>query len=121
MPFGTDRSSLFQYVNQAIGVMETMDECVVTKNAVAIIKRTLDRATKLENHSTHYSARVNYTRGSEIDWLGSAISGESNLFAGMQPFPLVPTGTDCNQTLGEPFAWLDAGSLDQGEGLIWAE
>lgn len=38
---------LFQKIDRAVAVLEVMEECVVTRNATVIIKRTLARAKKV--------------------------------------------------------------------------
>lgn len=42
-----DLQYLFQKIDRAVAVLEVMEECVVTRNATLIIKRTLTRAKKV--------------------------------------------------------------------------
>lgn len=47
-----DLQCLFQKVDRAVAVLEVMEECVVTRNATMIIKRTLARAKKMHQMVT---------------------------------------------------------------------
>lgn len=38
---------LFAHIDRAITILQAMDECIVARNAVTIVKRALDRARKL--------------------------------------------------------------------------
>lgn len=105
------QTPLFHTIEQAIELLEEMDECVVTKNAIVIIKRNLVRAKK-------YSDSLKE---------GSQQSTEAPIIPNIpdinfsQMADVFPEGMEVGETSGDQFLDIDGQQFDNGQlfGTQW--
>lgn len=103
------QDSLFQAVNRAIAVLDAMDECVVTKNAGTIIKRTLARAKEYCS-LTH-----------ETSHPGAELQHNSSKFGTVQKHDQFPAALASGEHVGESLFRFDSGADDDEQALFWKE
>lgn len=111
---------LFAQIDRAIAVLEAMEDCVVTRNATLIIKKTLARAKKTSQRvapqpeSTPISGTGNFRQ--RPSWIESS-SSTNNMFP-TDNF-LVPEDNEATYT-GD---WMDMAFLndDSQQAMFWIE
>lgn len=99
---------LFHSIEQAIELLEEMDECVVTKNAIAIIKRNLVRVKK-------YSESLK--EGSQQNTEAPMTPNIPDLNF-TQVVDVFPEGMEVGETNGDQFLDLDGQQFDNGQLLF---
>lgn len=112
---------LFGQIDRAIAVLEAMEECIVTRNATSIIKRTLARAKKVSKgmapalQSTRTPATQSFRQ--RPSWMDSSLDSAENVFSteGLQ-LPADNVATDSED-------WIDMSfpNDDGQQALFWIE
>jgi hypothetical protein len=116
---------LFSHIDRAIAVLQVMDECVVTRNAICIIKRALSRA-KQAAHPEFDTARDSSDAARPQADVGMAVwdttdMGQSDE-ATMVPSFVANEGTAVNSTVDGDLSWLNSFQFDDGhQALFWTE
>lgn len=76
---------LFEQIDRAIAVLEAMEECIVTRNATLIIKKTLARAKKASQRMTSepQNTSISGTQGlrQRPSWMDSSLVSTENMFS----------------------------------------
>ncbi|KAK5302100.1 hypothetical protein LTR80_002966 [Exophiala xenobiotica] len=112
---------LFAHIDRAIVVLQAMDECLVARNATAIIKRTLARARKVPQPA--------------LDGRQPSSSHVADLSGALHPATDLEQQTEFDTTLLQPHGmdddlgetvddldWLNAYPFDDGQqSLFWTE
>ena len=115
MRTGSALIELHQNIDRAIAVLQAMDECIVARNAISIIKRTLSRA-KIVTQPAVNVEHSSYAHGSAIAQLPWSGTGP-DLGSGISTIlPEIET----NGTETDNLSWLDPNPFDNfPQSLFW--
>lgn len=105
-PKGLDQ--ILEHIDLAILVLEAMDECVVARNATAIIRRTLARARKV--HQPALEAQHVSSATEAVD------AGRTQASSSEEQYQ-ESSGLD----IGPDLDWLNSFPFDPQQALFWTE
>jgi hypothetical protein len=116
--------SIFIHVDRAIMVLRAMDDCLVARNATAIIKRTLARAKKVPQPALFVQPSASFQ---DTD-LSGTLRPPANMEYGIESDngdkllqSSMPNGNTLDETVDE-LDWLDAYPFDDSEqASFWTE
>ena len=119
--------NLFAHIDRAIVVLQAMDDCLVARNATAIIRRTLARARKVPQPAL--LAQLSSSSSSQIAHLNGALRPPVNVEHQTESDnnfdTLLPSHAMDDDDLGETVAdidWLSTYPFDDSQqALFWTE
>lgn len=101
--------NIFKHIDLAILVLQAMDDCLVARNAAAIIRRTLARAKKVHQPALRTQQTLSTTEAFQIDETRE-VRNEDQQYNEVSDFETSPE-----------LDWFSSFPLDPQQAMFWTE
>lgn len=113
--------SIFGHVDRAIAILQAMDECVVARNSIKIIKRTLSRAKAVHATPSHVDRSSTTQEPGETESAWDSTSVQQGVSSD-DTFAAIDTGTGEYRALDDDIDWFSTDPNpfeDYQQALFW--